>query len=244
MPPSGAGRRAENIERTPRVPSTSCTSVTKPRSFSTDSRASSDWPLTTIRTSYSLDGKSRETCSNCLNAGSSERNNWFNELSVLMRWIPRMARTAIASAARTVAVGALKGMSARRSIPSAMLRTRSGGSAVRASGSTTFKSELLERLDPPFPPQAAKRSDSTSRNGRGRRPERRSTSPVMMSNAPAAVARLMSTIALTTCSGKSPPGAARPGDLQTQGLASPAVAALRDDRRDHSALALEACDQS
>ena len=57
----------------------SCTSVTSERSFSTDSRASNDWPLTTIRTSYSLDGKSRETCSNCLNAGSSDRNNWLSE---------------------------------------------------------------------------------------------------------------------------------------------------------------------
>jgi hypothetical protein len=48
--PSGAGWRAENIERTPRVPSMSCRSVTSDRSFSTGVRSSKLSPVTTIIT--------------------------------------------------------------------------------------------------------------------------------------------------------------------------------------------------
>lgn len=42
---------------TPRVPSTSCRSVTRSRRRSSESRARSCFPSATTRTSYSLDGK-------------------------------------------------------------------------------------------------------------------------------------------------------------------------------------------
>ena len=87
-PPSG-GWRAENSEMMPRAPSISCRSVTRSRSFSSDSRASRFLPSTTTSTSNSLDGKRRVTSSYCLNSGVSERNNWLSESSTLSRSTPK-----------------------------------------------------------------------------------------------------------------------------------------------------------
>ena len=43
--------------------------------------------ITTIIASYSLDGKSCETCSNSLKAGEFEWNSWVSELSIRMALI-------------------------------------------------------------------------------------------------------------------------------------------------------------
>ena len=89
-PPSG-GRRAENSEMMPRVPSISCRSVTRSRSFCIESRASSALPSTTTSTSYSLEGKRRVSASYCRNSALSERNSWLSESSTLSRITPKPA---------------------------------------------------------------------------------------------------------------------------------------------------------
>ena len=75
----------------PRMPSISCRSVTRSRSFSIDSRSSSVLPSTTTSTSNSLDGKRCVTSSYCRNSGVSERNSWLSESSTLMRSTPKAA---------------------------------------------------------------------------------------------------------------------------------------------------------
>ena len=85
----------------PRVPSMSCRSVTRLRSFSSGSRSSSPLPSTTTSTSNSLEGNRRVTSSYCLNSGVSERKSCPSESSTLMRSMPSAAMTQ--SAARTSA---------------------------------------------------------------------------------------------------------------------------------------------
>ncbi len=75
----------------PLTPSISCTSVTTSRNCISDVRASSVLPSTTMSTSYSLDGKRRETSSYCLNSGVSERKSWLSESSTFRRVTPTAA---------------------------------------------------------------------------------------------------------------------------------------------------------
>ncbi len=96
---------------TPRVPSMSCTSVTKSRSLSMFSRSRRPSPSTTISTSYSWEGKRRVRSSNCRNSGVLDRNSELSEFVDLelrdaesgeRQSAATIRRTRAASAARSI----------------------------------------------------------------------------------------------------------------------------------------------
>src|ERR1700676_2076265 len=115
------GWRAENIEIMPLVPSISCRSVTRSRSFSIEPRSSRLLPSTTTRTSYSFEGKRCVTCSKVLNSGVSDRNSWLRESSTLIRASPNPAAINNTMATSPITSGKRKEIKPMRSSPRAML---------------------------------------------------------------------------------------------------------------------------